>query len=84
MFPTFGIGNGNEKTVFPTQVGKDLTKESWEKVENGNSRSCLEQSGLVPVQPFQKKILFLCIKLACLRKFFNRSGVARDVHSLIN
>ena len=54
MFPNFWIGNENEtqychvlglgtgmKTVFPTKVGKELTKESWEKVGNGNSRSCL-------------------------------------------
>ena len=51
MFPSFGIENGNEiqcsqllglgmkKTVLPTQVGKELTKESW---ENENSCSCLD------------------------------------------
>ena len=27
--------------MFPTQVGKELTKDSWENVGNGNSRSCL-------------------------------------------
>ena len=44
VFQMFGIGNWNKKnrnTVFPSQIEKELTKESWEKVGNGNSRSCL-------------------------------------------
>ena len=49
--PKCWIGNGIEKlcyqlldwdwegkTGFPTQVWKELTKESWGKVGNGNSR----------------------------------------------
>ena len=34
------------KTVFPTQVGKELTKESWENVGNGNSGACLASTEL--------------------------------------
>ena len=30
--PNFLDGNRNGKTVFPTKVGKELTKESWEKL----------------------------------------------------
>ena len=33
------------KTLFPTLLGKDLTKDYLEKVGNGNSRSCREQRG---------------------------------------
>ena len=40
--PSFRIGNRNlKKKVFPTKVGKELTKESWGKVGNKNSGSCL-------------------------------------------
>ena len=57
VFPNFGIGNGIEnivpnfwylkrkwETVFLTQAGEILTKESLEKVGNKNSCSCLLQT----------------------------------------
>ena len=39
--PNFWDWEWECKTVFPTQLGKELTKEYREKVGNGNSRSCL-------------------------------------------
>ena len=58
--PKFWDWEWEWKTVFPTQLGKELTKEYREKVGNGNSRSCLfplwvlsqlENLGLLLVRP---------------------------------